>query len=123
MAVRMHVGDTDQILQAAFVHLGTNSITSISWGSSSAGTATITAIGDGHSATLHAVAAGTANITVTATRASGANLTYMQAVTVWAAAVPGVKILANSPLTSPFPDDPIGPGGGGQIPGGGNTPQ
>lgn len=102
MSQKMHVGDTDLRLQAAFSKLGSSQITSMSWSSSATGVATVTAVGDGEIAVLHAVGAGDTNITLTATRASGANLTHVLAVTVWAAPGPEVKILVHPSNSAGF---------------------
>lgn len=101
-SIRFHVGDMDQILQAAFTgnDAATHRITGISWSSDATGVATITAMADANRATLHAVGPGTANITITAHRSGAADLTRAITVAVWAAATPQVEIAVLSPMGS-----------------------
>lgn len=120
--MHMQVGDDDLTLQAVFSGLAPDVVTGYTWSSASS-SATVTAIGNGGTATLHAVSAGTANITVTANLFTGAPLTHTMSLTVWAADVPQVGILVQTQTGQLYPDDPAGPGGGGQIPSPGNLPE
>lgn len=106
---RMQVGGEDQEIQARVSGIGTTVITSYAWVSSTPGVATVTPIGDGYKATLHAVAAGTTTITLTAAPLAATTVD----VTVTATDAGRASIAFSSPLGQTAPNDP-GSGGGQQ---------
>jgi len=122
MGYRLQVGSAeDTILQAVISHYDpTHPTTSYGWASSAPSVATVTAIGDGLTATLHAVAAGSTNITLTINRFGASAITQVIPVQVTPANTATAGIITMSPLSQSAPNDPAGPGGGGQIPSPGN---
>lgn len=97
----MQVGGEDQEVQARVSGIGTTAITSYAWSSGTPGVATVTPVGDGFKATIHAVAAGTTVITFTAAPLTATTFT----VKVVAADAGRAMVAFSSPTGQSAPND------------------
>lgn len=100
----MQVGGDDQEVQARVSGIGTTPITSYTWVSGTPGVATVTPVGDGFKAKIHAVAAGTTTITFTAAPLTATTFD----VKVVAADAGRAMVAFSSPTGQTNPNDPNG---------------